>query len=81
MPVEVAVDGPHDVLGPDRGEDVERVLGVRELGVDDRPFRRLPQPLDELARDVDADQRVVAAVDTKKSGASGVTRSRGVAAS
>ena len=36
VPVQVAVDRAHDVRGADRGEDVEGVLGARQLGVHDR---------------------------------------------
>jgi hypothetical protein len=64
--VQVAVDRLDDVGGPDRREHVERVLGARELGVDDGPLGDLAELLDEQPRLGDADQAVVRAVQDEE---------------
>ena len=57
-----AVDAADHGGRPDRGEDVEGVLGAGQLGVGDRLLRDGPQRGHELPRLVDVDQGVAAAV-------------------
>ena len=68
MPAEVALDRTHDVGRPDRGEDVEGVLGARQLGVHNRLLRNLPQLLDEQPGLRDRDEGVVHAVQHEEVG-------------
>ena len=68
MPLEVALDGPHDVLGADRGEDVEGVLGAGELGVGHAVLRGLAERGDEQPGLLDRDQGVAVAVQHEEVG-------------
>ena len=56
----------HDEQAPQRGEDVERVLRAGDLCVGDRRPRRRAQHVDELARFLDPEQRVVGAVNDEE---------------